>query len=125
MVIAASLCLGCQLWFQSPGFFGKGNCLNLSLNHQRAFFFSFYFFTWIWNSAFSCQLSQQHTEGPDVRLDGETSIQGGLGRRPLDRELCPCVTVGGSRRLHSSASQATIRREENRYPVLQCTRCLR
>lgn len=75
------------------------------LMHQTFCFHFFFFFlvhlilaqlsagvradsTWIGNSPFSSQLCEQHAEGPDVRLDGETTVQSCLRRGPLDGELC-------------------------------------
>ena len=43
-------------------------------------------FTWIWNTSVCDELGEQDTEAPDVRLDGELGVVGGLRRRPLDRE---------------------------------------
>lgn len=49
---------------------------------------------WIGNTAFGGQFGQQDPKRPDVRLDGEASIQGGLGGCPLDRELGSCEETG-------------------------------
>lgn len=45
------------------------------------------FLAWIGNAALGGQFGEQDPKGPDVRLDGEASVQSGLGRRPLDGEL--------------------------------------
>lgn len=46
-----------------------------------------YYLTWIWHSALSHQLSQQNTEGPHVRFDGESAIQSRLWCSPLNGKL--------------------------------------
>jgi len=43
--------------------------------------------TWIWDSALGHQLSQQDTEGPDVRFDGESAVQRCLWCSPLNGKL--------------------------------------
>jgi hypothetical protein len=42
--------------------------------------------TWIWDSSVCDELSEQDSEAPDVRLDRELGVVGGLGSSPLDRE---------------------------------------
>lgn len=39
---------------------------------------------WIGHSAFGSQFSQQDSERPDVRFNGEAAVQSSLGCRPLD-----------------------------------------
>lgn len=50
--------------------------------------------TWIGNSAFCGQFSQQDAKRPDVRLDGEAAVQSRLRGRPLDGELGSCKRTG-------------------------------
>lgn len=45
---------------------------------------------WVGNAAFGGQFGQQDPKWPDVRLDGEAPVQGGLGGGPLDGELGSC-----------------------------------
>ena len=51
--------------------------------------------TWIGNPALGGQLSEQHPERPDVRLDGEAAVQRRLRGGPLDGELGSCKVGGG------------------------------
>ena len=51
--------------------------------------------TWIGNPALGGQLSEQHPERPDVRLDGEAAVQRRLWGGPLDGELGSCQVGGG------------------------------
>lgn len=46
--------------------------------------------TWVGHSAFGDQLGEQDPKGPDVGLDGEAAVQGGLGCRPFNGELGSC-----------------------------------
>lgn len=100
-------------------YFGKWDTVWIYIRPPGGVFFNLKFcFTWIWNSAFSCQLSQQHTKGPDVRFDSETSVQGCLRCRPFDRELCPCVTVGGEQNVSQQRQQSNNQTRRKTLPCL-------
>lgn len=49
--------------------------------------------TWIRNSAFGGQFSQQDSEWPDVWLNGEAAVERRLRGRPLDGKLCSCGKI--------------------------------
>lgn len=44
-------------------------------------------FTWVWHSALGDKLSQQDTERPDIRFDGEAAIESCLRCGPFNGEL--------------------------------------
>ena len=48
--------------------------------------------TWIGDPSVGDELSEQDSEAPNVRLDGELGVVGGLWSCPLDRE--PCTNPG-------------------------------
>jgi len=53
--------------------------------------------TWVGHPAFGDKLGEQDAKGPDVRLDGEATVQCGLWRRPFDGEFGSYVHVGEER----------------------------
>lgn len=85
-------CLTAQEVYQILNYFKSYNAiyffyLNKKLKLLCGFILSGGAFTWIGNSAFSCQLCEQHTKGPDIWLNGETTIQSCLRCCPFDWEL--------------------------------------